>query len=36
MELVFYTSCAYLPIHLLAYLPFLTCSALEKDGWRPL
>ena len=23
METVFYTFCAYLPIHLLAYLPFL-------------
>ena len=32
MELVFYTSCAYLPIHLLAYLPFFDVLRFGK-GW---
>ena len=32
METVVYTFCAYLPIHLLAYLPFLDLLRFSK-GW---
>ena len=32
METVVYTFCAYLPIHLLAYLPFLDLLRFGK-GW---
>ena len=32
METVFYTFCAYLPIHLLAYLPFLDILRFGR-GW---